>query len=145
MKEAVSIPVVGNDDIRSGADAKRMFENTGCDGVTLARGSLGNPWIYREVERYLETGEIPPPPTTAERAKVLREHFVEARKIYSDTLACRVIRRVIHWFVKGSHGAAALRNHGNQVETPEQFEELVRWFEKKPLPDPEQNVPAPRR
>ena len=132
VKEVASIPVIGNGDIRSGQDAKRMIEDTGCDGVMLARGALGNPWIYREVEQYLETGTVPPPPTTAERAEVLREHFRCQRELYGDTIACHVIRRVVHWFVKGSPGAAQLREKGSHIETPEQFEELVALYARTP-------------
>lgn len=129
VKENATVPVIGNGDIRCGEDARRMMEATGCDGVMLARGALGNPWIYREVETYLETGEVPPPPGLAERGAVLREHFGYMREIYGDDLACKVVRRVIHWFVKGAPGAAALRERGNKVQTPEQFEDLVRTFE----------------
>ena len=128
VKEIATIPVIGNGDIRSGGDAKRMIETTGCDGVMLARGALGNPWIYREVEQYLETGTVPPPPSNAERAEVLREHFRIQREIYGDHMACCLIRRVIHWFVKGASGAAALRDKGNKIESSEQFEELVDIF-----------------
>jgi nifR3 family TIM-barrel protein len=129
VKEVAAVPVIGNGDIRSGADAKKMIEDTGCDGVMLARGALGNPWIYREVEQYLETGVIPPPPTVAEKAAVLRDHFQAVREIYGDRLAPHLIRRVIHWFVKGAAGAAALRDKGSHIETPEQFEALVKEFE----------------
>ena len=129
VKENATVPVIGNGDIRCGEDARRMIEATGCDGVMLARGALGNPWIYREVETYLKTGEVPPPPDLSERAAVLRDQFVHMREIYGDVLACKVVRRVIHWFVKGAPGAAALRERGNKVETPEQFEELVGVFE----------------
>ena len=73
VKEVSTVPVIGNGDIRSGADAKKMMEDTGCDGVMLARGALGNPWIYREVEQYLETGTLPPPPTVAMRVASIRK------------------------------------------------------------------------
>ena len=128
VKEVATVPVIGNGDIRSGRDAKKMIESTGCDGVMLARGALGNPWLYREVEQYLETGTVPPPPTNAERGAVLREHFKIQRELYGDHAACCLVRRVIHWFVKGSSGAAALREKGNKVESPERFEELVEIF-----------------
>jgi tRNA-dihydrouridine synthase B len=133
VKEVASAPVIGNGDIKSGADAKRMFEETGCDGVMVARGALGNPWLYREIEQYLESGTVPPPPGTRERAAVLREHFACQRELYGDYGACRVIRRVIAWFVKGASGAAALRDQGNQIESPEQFEELVAVYERSHL------------
>ncbi len=129
VKEVAGVPVIGNGDIRSGADAQKMMEDTGCDGVMLARGALGNPWIYREVEQYLETGTLPPPPTVAEKAAVLREHFAVQREIYGDQLACHLIRRVIHWFVKGASGSASLREKGSHVATPEHVEALIREFE----------------
>ena len=129
VKEVATIPVIGNGDIRSGADAKKMIEDTGCDGVMLARGALGNPWIYREVEQYLQAGSLPAPPSVAQKAAVLRDHFQAVREIYGDRLAPHLIRRVIHWFVKGASGSASLRDQGSHIQTPEQFEELVRQFE----------------
>lgn len=129
VKQVATVPVIGNGDIRSGADAKKMIEDTGCDGVMLARGALGNPWLYREVEQYLEKGTLPPPPTVAEKAAVLREHFAIQRELYGDVAACHLIRRVIHWFVKGSSGSAALRDKGSHITTPELFEALVCEFE----------------
>ena len=125
VKKVAGVPVIRNGDIRSGADAKRMFEQTGCDGVMVARGALGNPWIYREIETYLATGEVPAPPTVRDRADVLREHFRLLRELYGDATACKVVRRVVAWFVRGASGAAALRDRGMRVETPEQFEALV--------------------
>lgn len=133
VKEAATVPVIGNGDIRTGADAKLMMEMTGCDGVMLARGALGNPWIYREVEHYLNTGTLPQPPTVRERASVLRTHFEIQREIYGDRSACHLIRRVIHWFVKGASGSAALREKGNHVATPQDFEALVSEFESAHL------------
>ncbi len=132
VKEAVRVPVIGNGGIRAGADARRMMEATGCDGVMVARGALGNPWIYREVGLALEGAEAPPPPTAAERAEVLREHFRLLREFYGDSRACRIGRKVFHWHVKGAAGSAALRERGNAIETPGQFEDLVREFEASP-------------
>jgi nifR3 family TIM-barrel protein len=128
VKEAATVPVIGNGDLRSGQDARKMIESTGCDGVMLARGALGNPWIYREVELYLASGRLPPPPTVAEKAEVLREHFKIQRDIYGDRAACHLIRRVIHWFVKGASGSAALRQRGNTIKSPEEFDALVQEF-----------------
>ena len=128
VKEVAKVPVIGNGDIRSGADAKRMFEATGCDGVMVARGALGNPWLYREIEAYLATGEVPPPPTIAQRADALRKHFALLREIYGDDKACVLVRRVITWFVKGAAGSAALRDRAQRVSTPEEVEALVADF-----------------
>ncbi len=132
VKEAVDVPVIGNGDIRSGADAKRMFEATGCDGVMVARGALGNPWLYREIETYLVTGELPAPPTIGERAAVLREHFRLLREIYGDPWACKAVRRVVVWFVKGAAGSAQLRDRAQHVSTPEEVEALIGDFERTP-------------
>jgi len=129
VKEVASIPVVGNGDIRSGADAKKMFEDTGCDAVMVARGALGNPWIYREIETYLETGAVAPPPSIAERAAVLRRHFAYLRETYGDEHACKAVRRVIHWFVKATPGSAALRDRANRLSSLEEVEGLIRDFE----------------
>lgn len=129
VKEVVEVPVIGNGDIRSGADAKRMFETTGCDGVMVARGALGNPWLYKEIETYLATGEVPPPPTIHERARVLREHFRLLREIYGDAWACKAVRRVVVWFVKGAAGSALLRDRAQHVSTPEEVESLIADFE----------------
>ncbi len=125
VKESVRIPVIGNGDVKRGADAGRMFRETGCDGVMLARGSLGNPWIYREVAQYLRDGTLPPPPTPHERASVLREHFALIREHYGDVLAFRRVRPVIHWFVKGLRGGARLRDQGSRVDSVEAFEAVL--------------------
>lgn len=132
VKEVSSVPVVGNGDIRSGADAKRMFEDTGCDAVMVARGALGNPWIYREIETYLETGEVAPPPSIGERAAVLRRHFSYLRETYGDEHACKAVRRVIHWFVKGAAGSAAMRDRANRLATLGEVESLIADFEAAP-------------
>jgi tRNA-dihydrouridine synthase B len=129
VKEVATVPVIGNGDLRSGADAKRMFETTGCDGVMVARGALGNPWLYREIETYLATGEVPPPPTIRERADVLRRHFALLRELYGDLSACKTVRRVVVWFVKGAAGSAALRDRAQRVGTPEEVEALIGDFE----------------
>ena len=134
VKQVATVPVIGNGDIRSGADAKRMIEDTGCDGVMLARGTLGNPWIYREVSTYLATGEVPPPPTPAERAAVLAEHFELLRGLYGDEHACRKARPVIMWYTRGLPGSARMRERGNQVETPQMAYDLIREIAADKVP-----------
>lgn len=128
VKRAVTIPVVGNGDIRTGADARRMVEATGCDGVMVARGALGHPWIYREVQAALAGDPEPPPPTVPERAAVLGEHFRLMCRVYGDREACLRARRVIIWFVTGVEGGAELRARGSRASTPAEVEAIAAEF-----------------
>ncbi|MBI2930681.1 MAG: tRNA dihydrouridine synthase DusB [Planctomycetes bacterium] len=128
VKDVAGVPVVGNGDIRCGADAKRMMDVTGCDGVMVARGALGNPWIYREIALALK-GEPPPArPTAAERAAVLADHFALLRHDHGDEKALILVRPVIHWYVKGVPGAMALRGRGGRVRTFEELLAIIRDF-----------------
>lgn len=128
VKQASAVPVIGNGDIRCGADARRMIDDTGCDGVMLARGTLGNPWIYREVASVLDRGATPIAPTPAERAAVLSEHFELLRELYGDVLACLRVRGLIGWYTKGFPGSARLRDQGHKAETPQAVYGLIREF-----------------
>ncbi|HEU4339720.1 MAG TPA: tRNA dihydrouridine synthase DusB [Planctomycetota bacterium] len=152
VKESVSIPVIGNGDIRCGADAVRMIEATGCDGVMLARGALGNPWIYREVQAALKENEAhqsgasplsdskgparkaseasPSGPTIEERAAVLAEHFTYLRELYGDRHACLRVRRVVSWYVVGVVGGSDMRVRAFKVEEPAHVEAIVEDFAK---------------
>ncbi len=135
-KAIATIPVVGNGNIYSGRDAAAMIRDTGCDAVMVARGALGNPWLYREIQSYLETGTIPPPPTIAERADVLAAHFEEMRPLYGTEKALVLVRRVIHWFVKGAYGANVLREKGNRVSSLDEFQEIVHIFRSTEIAGP---------
>jgi nifR3 family TIM-barrel protein len=126
VKRIATVPVIGNGDVRCGADARRMIEATGCDGVMLARGTLGNPWIYREVAAVLDGMAPPPSPSPAEKAGVLAAHFELMRGLYGDELACRRARPVIMWYTRGLVGSARMRERGNQVQSPEDVAALVR-------------------
>ena len=130
VKESVTIPVIGNGDIRGGADAQRMIDATGCDGVMLARGALGNPWIYREVQAALTGGEIPAPPTIADRAAVLADHFAYLRELYGDRHACLRVRRVVSWYIVGVVGGSDMRVRAFKVEEPSQVDTIVADFAK---------------
>lgn len=126
--QAVGCPVFGNGDIRTGADATRMVQATGCHGVMVARGAMGNPWLYREVEAALAGAPPPPRPSLAARAAGLARHFELARAFYGDYLACHVIRKVIHWYSTGLPGAAELRARANHVAVPEDFQACLEHF-----------------
>ncbi|MBQ1352360.1 MAG: tRNA dihydrouridine synthase DusB [Firmicutes bacterium] len=126
VKEAVSIPVIGNGDIFSGEDAVRMLKETGCDMVMIARGALGNPWIFEEALA-LWKGEIPPAkPTIEERVRVMKEHFTDLMSVKGEYAAVREMRKHASWYTKGLHGSAAMRRRINSIENPG---ELIREFE----------------
>jgi len=130
VKEAVTIPVIGNGDIRTGDDARRMVEATGCDGVMLARGALGNPWLYRGAQAALTGGEIPAPPTIEDRAAILGEHFGYLRELYGDRMACLRVRRVVSWYVVAVVGGSDMRVRAFKVESPADVESIIADFAK---------------
>lgn len=125
VKAAVGIPVIGNGDIRTGADAIRMMKVTGCDGVMVARGALGNPWVYRDVAAALAGEPPPPPPSIEERQAVLCEHFELLRELYDDRTACQRIRKVAAWFIGGTAGARELRGKLGTISSPDAFYALL--------------------
>ena len=120
VKNNVSIPVIGNGDIFSAQDAKAMFEQTGCDGIMIGRGALGNPWIFREIKEYIENGTIPSI-TKEEKLNVLKEQFKLLLDLKGEYVATREIRKFVAWYVKGMENATALRIRINQIESQEDF------------------------
>lgn len=125
VKEAVSIPVIGNGDVISGKSAIRMRQETGCDGVMIGRGSQGNPWIFAELQEYEKTGVIPERPSAA----VIRDTMLRHAKLQIDFkgeyLGIREMRKHVAWYTKGMKGSAKLRDAINLVESYEELEELL--------------------
>lgn len=128
VKKSVSIPVIGNGDIFSAEDAKKMFEQTGCDGIMLGRGALGNPWIFNEIKEYLETGSIQTTYTKAEKMNVLKEHFKLLLDLKGEYVATREIRKFVAWYVKGMDNATTVRTRINQIETEKDFYDEIDAF-----------------
>ena len=128
VKEAVKIPVIGNGDIKSEEDAKRMFEETGVDGIMIGRASLGNPWIFKQIAYYLETGEKLPEIDAEEKYKVILEHFDLLLKEKGEYTATREIRKHIAWYVKGMPNATVIRDKINSVETEENFKAILKQY-----------------
>ena len=129
VKEAVKIPVIGNGDIFTPEDGARMLSKTGCDGIMVARGAKGNPWIFSRLNHYLETGELLPGPDGKEiREKILR-HSRMLAQYKGEKPAMRQMRGHVAWYTKGLPNSAAMRNEINQVETMEELKDfLERYF-----------------
>lgn len=125
VKQAVSIPVVGNGDIFSGKDAKRMFEETGCDAVMVARGALGNPFIFREILDDLNTGSGGPPPTPAERVSMCLRQARIAVEHKGEHLAILQMRKHAAYYLKGLPRSARVRNRVVEVQTLAELEEIL--------------------
>ncbi|MBE5988811.1 MAG: tRNA dihydrouridine synthase DusB [Paenibacillaceae bacterium] len=126
VKEAVSIPVIGNGDVFKPEDAKALIDQTGCDGVMIARGAKGNPWIFSRTLHYLETGELLQPPTPAEISEMILRHGTMQAEHKGETVAMREMRKHMAWYTGGLPHSAKLRNDINQVETMEELRRFVR-------------------
>lgn len=109
IKQAVSVPVVGNGDIRSPEDAARMLRETGCDGVMIGRAAIGNPWILRDIGEYLRTGTTPSPPTLEERLTAALEHLTDLAQTLGEDRVVRHLRGQLPHYVKGFPGASRVR------------------------------------
>ena len=125
VKEAVSIPVIGNGDVTSGEMALQMRRETGCDGVMIGRGAQGNPWIFHELQEYERTGVVPPRPTPEKIKETMLRHAKLQIEFKGDFIGIREMRKHVAWYTKGMKGSAKLRDAINQVESYEELEVLL--------------------
>lgn len=125
VKAAVNIPVIGNGDITAPVDAKKMIEQTGCDGVMIGRAARGNPWIFKEVSHYLATGELIERPTLDEVRKMILRHARMLVEYKGNFIGIREMRKHVSWYISGYPHSAAIRNQVNMVESIEELEELI--------------------
>ena len=125
VKEAVSIPVIGNGDVTSGESALAMMKQTGCDGVMIGRGAQGNPWIFSELVEYEKTGKMPERPSLEEIKKMMLRHAQLQMQYKGEYLGIREMRKHVAWYTTGLANSAKLRAEINAVESYEQLEALL--------------------
>jgi len=125
---SVDIPVFANGDIRSPEQARQVLEHTGADAVMIGRGAQGNPWLFREINHYLETGTLLAAPTTEERISVISEHLQAIHEHYGDYLGTRIARKHIGWYVDSLPSGETFRKYFNLLDTPSQQQQSLKLF-----------------
>lgn len=130
VKAAVSIPVIGNGDVFSPEDGQNLLEYTGCDAIMIGRGAQGNPWIFKRIIHYLQTGELLPEPSAEERVEKALRHGEMLIAFKGEYIGVREMRKHMGWYMKGLHGAAEVRGKLNYAETMGEMESLLRGYLK---------------
>ena len=125
----VQVPVLANGDIEKPEDARSVLAMTGAAGIMIGRAAQGNPWIFREVKHYLNTGEHLPAPGAAEKASVLKWHLKNLYELYGEFSGVRIARKHIAWYCKGKPHAADFRQRVYKLETAlEQLDQVEQFF-----------------
>ncbi len=128
VKEAVKIPVIGNGDIKNEEDSLKMFQETGVDGIMIGRAALGNPWIFKQINYYLENGKKLEKISNIEKYNVILEHFNLLLQEKGEYTATREIRKHVAWYVKEMKNATIIRDNINKVEYAEDFFKVLKNF-----------------
>lgn len=125
VKEAVSIPVIGNGDVDSPLKAEALLKQTGCDGVMIGRAVRGNPWIFREMNHYFQTGELLPRPSSEEIREMILRHARAQIALKGEFIGIREMRKHVAWYTAGMRHSAGLRRASNTIESYEALQELL--------------------
>lgn len=125
VKKEISIPVIGNGDIVDEQSAAIMLEETNCDLIMIGRGTLGRPWVFSQINAYLEYGRVIPEPPVAERMRVMLKHIATLCEYKGDYIGMREARKHAGWYTKGLHGAANYRRELGSLENMEQLKEIA--------------------
>ncbi|ELN4703435.1 tRNA dihydrouridine synthase DusB, partial [Escherichia coli] len=128
IKQAVSIPVFANGDIDSPRKARQVFEQTGVDALLIGRAAQGNPWIFREIDHYLSTGELLPAPSLHEVQSILLEHLAALHAFYGEEMGVRIARKHVGWYLATQPGAAEFRAQFNRLQDTDAQSASVRQF-----------------
>jgi tRNA-dihydrouridine synthase B len=126
VKKSVSIPVIGSGDVFSAQLAKKMFDETGCDGILIARGSLGNPWIFNEIKHFLETSKNLPRPGMEEIIRVMLEHLDSCIDFFGEKYGVVIFRKFFGWYTKGFKKIRPLREKVCRAKTKEQAVSVIK-------------------
>jgi len=125
VKEALDIPLIASGDLFSGPLALRMLDETGCDGLSIARGCLGNPWIFKEIKKYLK-GKVMPRPANEVIAKVMLEHLASCIDFYGGRNGVVIFRKFYTWYTKGQRKVRRLRERSSSASTRLEMEEIIK-------------------
>lgn len=125
VKEAVKIPVIGNGDVTDAVSAKRLVEETGCDGIMIGRASRGNPWIFKEITQYLDTRILPERPSMEEVRKTILRHAALQLEYKGEYIGIREMRKHVAWYTAGYPHSAKLRRMVNEMETFAELEKSI--------------------